>query len=233
MIDLYTYRTANGRKASIMLEEVGLDYRVHVIDITRDGQRAPAFLAISPNGRIPAIVDPEGPAGRPFALFESGAILMYLAEKTGTLLPRDPEDRWRAVAWLMFQMGGVGPMFGQAFHFMHQAPDDAPAGALDYGVARYRGEAVRLCGVMDRRLADNAFLAGGYSIADVAVFPWVALHGWFGIDLAAFPHLGRWYREIKARPAVRRGMALGVELRQGIDMKDPKVQSVLFGQRAR
>jgi len=206
MIDLYTYRTSNGRKVSIMLEEVGLPYRLQIVDITAGEQHAPDYLAICPNGRIPAIVDQDGPAGRPFALFESGAILMYLAEKTGRLWPGDPEARWRTVQWLMFQMGGVGPMFGQAFHFLHQAPEDAPAGALDYGRARYRGEAERLCAVLDRRLGEVEFLAGDYSIADIAVFPWVALHGWFEIDLAAFPHLGRWYDTIRARPAVRRGM---------------------------
>ena len=207
MIDLYTYRTSNGRKASIMLEEVGLPYRLHIIDITRGEQHAPDFLRINPNGRIPAIVDPDGPAGRAFAVFESGAILLYLAEKTGRYLPAEPEARSVAIQWLMFQMGGVGPMFGQAFHFLHQTPDDAPEDAIAYGVRRYRGEAERLCGVMDRRLGEAAFLGGGdYSIADIACFPWVALHTWFEIDLAGFAHLARWYAAIKARPAVQRGM---------------------------
>lgn len=206
MIDLYTYRTSNGRKASIMLEEVGLPYRLHVVDITRGEQHASDFVAISPNGRIPAIVDPDGPEGRPYAVFESGAILLYLAEKTGQLLPAAGEARYAVIQWLMFQMGGVGPMFGQAFHFLHQAADDAPADALAYGKARYDAEVARLCGVMDRRLAQAEYLAGDYSVADVATFPWVALRKWFGIDLDDYPHLARWFTAVGGRPAVRRGM---------------------------
>ena len=207
MIDLYTYRTSNGRKASIMLEECGLDYTLHIVDITAGEQDMDAFRAICPNGRIPAIVDHDGPDGDALALFESGAILLYLAQKTGLFLPDDERDRWIAVQWLMWQMGGVGPNFGQAFHFLHQHPDDAPAEAIDYGRKRYGGEVLRLCAVMDKQLAVNEFLAGKeYTVADIATYPWVALHKWFGVDLAAMPHLRRWYDTIKVRPAVARGM---------------------------
>lgn len=207
MIDLYTYRTSNGRKASIMLEECGLDYALHIVDITADEQDSPAFRAFNPNGRIPAIVDADGPRGAPLALFESGTILLYLAQKTGLFLPEDEKARWVAIQWLMWQMGGVGPNFGQAFHFLHQHPADAPDDAIAYGRARYGGEVRRLCDVMNARLAEATFLAGeDYSVADIATYPWVALHKWFDLDLDALPHLRRWYGEIKARPAVQRGM---------------------------
>lgn len=207
MIDLYTYRTSNGRKASIMLAECGLDYALHIVDITAGAQDAPAFRAINPNGRIPAIIDRDGPAGAPLALFESGAILLYLAQKTGLFLPEYEKDRWIAMQWLMWQMGGVGPNFGQAFHFLHQHPEDAPEDAIAYGRQRYGGEVRRLCDVMNARLAEAAFLAGdAYSVADIATYPWIALHKWFGLELAGLPHLRRWYDEIKARPAVQRGM---------------------------
>lgn len=207
MIDLYTYRTSNGRKASIMLAECGLDYELHIVDITTGEQDGPAFRAINPNGRIPAIIDRDGPDGSELALFESGAILLYLAQKTGLFLPKDERERWIAIQWLMWQMGGVGPNFGQAFHFLHQHPEDAPDEALAYGRERYGGEVRRLCDVMNTRLAEAAFLAGDtYSVADIATFPWIALHKWFGLELAGLPHLRRWYGEIKARPAVQRGM---------------------------
>jgi GST-like protein len=207
MIDLYTYRTSNGRKVSIMLEECGLPYRTHIVDITAGEQHAPDFLAISPNGRIPAIVDADGPAGASFSLFESGAILLYLADKTGKFLPADADGRWSAVEWLMWQLGGVGPNFGQAFHFLHQHPDNAPPADIAYGRDRYGAEIRRLCGVMDRRLAANPYLAGGtYTVADIATFPWVALHKWFKLDLEETPHLRRWYENVRERSAVRRGM---------------------------
>ena len=207
MIDLYTFRTSNGRKVSIMLEECGLEYGLHIVDITAGEQDAPAFRTICPNGRIPAIVDHDGPGGEPLALFESGAILLYLADKTGRFLPADPAGRWTATEWLMWQMGGIGPTFGQAFHFLHQHPKDAPDGAIAYGQKRYGGEVRRLCAVMDARLAESRFLAGDdYSVADIAAFPWIALHKWFDLDLAELPHLRRWYDTIKARPAVARGM---------------------------
>lgn len=207
MIDLYTYRTSNGRKVSIMLEECGLDYALHIVDITVGEQDAAAFRAINPNGRIPAIVDRNGPDGAPLALFESGAILLYLAQKTGAFLPDDESGRWIAIQWLMWQMGGVGPNFGQAFHYFHQHPEDAPADAIEYGRRRYGGEVRRLCAVMDARLSESGFLAGpDYTVADIATYPWIALHKWFDLDLAAMPHLRRWYETIKARPAVQRGM---------------------------
>ncbi len=192
-----------------MLEETGLPYRLRMVDITRGEQHAAEFLARNPNGRIPAIVDRDGPDGEPYALFESGAILMYLADKAGQFLP--PADRvaerHTVLQWLMFQMGGIGPAFGQAFHFLHQAPDGAPAEGLDHGRDRYGAEVIRLCRVMEARLSGSAYLGGpDYSIADIAAFPWIALHRWFGLDLGATPHVQRWVEAIGARPAVRRGM---------------------------
>ena len=190
-----------------MLEECGLDYALHIVDITAGEQDAATLRAINPNGRIPAIIDRDGPGGEPLALFESGAILLYLAGKTGRFLPSDEADRWIATQWLMWQMGGVGPNFGQAFHYLHQHSDDAPVEAIEYGRERYVGEVRRLCAVMDERLADSVFLGGAdYSVADIATYPWIALHKWFDLDLAAMPHLRRWYDLIKARPAVQRGM---------------------------
>lgn len=207
MIDLYTYRTSNGRKVSIMLEECALDYDLHIVDITTGEQDSGAFRALNPNGRIPAIADRDGPGGAPLSLFESGAILLYLADKTGRFLPAEPRARWIATQWLMWQMGGIGPNFGQAFHFLHQHPEDAPADAIAYGRERYGGEVERLCRVMEGELSRHAFLAGPeYTVADIATFPWIALHKWFALDLAAMPHLRRWYDEIRERPAVQRGM---------------------------
>ena len=203
MIELYTWGTPNGRKASIMLEEVGLPYSVKAIDIGKNEQFAPAFLKISPNNRIPAIVDPEGPDGAPISVFESGAILIYLAEKTGKLMPADPRGWIAVLEWLMFQMGGVGPMFGQANHFLRFAREDVP-----YGKKRYRDEAMRLLGVMDRRLAEVDYLAGDYSIADVATWPWVMRAEWYDVDWAQFPRVKHWYDTIGARPAVQRGTAV-------------------------
>ena len=190
-----------------MLEECELAYDLRIIDITAGEQNVPEFAAISPNRRIPAIVDPEGPGGQSLALFESGAILLYLANKTGCFLPREEPERWTVVQWLMFQMGGVGPMFGQAFHYLHQHPADASAEDIEQGRTRYRFEALRLCRVMDDRLAVSEYLGGtDYSIADMAVFPWIALHRWLDLELSSLPHLSRWYNEIRARPGVRRGM---------------------------
>lgn len=203
-IDLYTWGTPNGRKVSVMLEECGLPYRVHKIDILKGDQFTPEFVAINPNSKIPAIVDPAGPKGKPMTLFESGAILIYLAEKTGKFLTRDPHDRYIVLQWLMFQMGGVGPMFGQAHHFMRAAKEQIP-----YGIERYGNEAKRLYGVMDRRLGEATFLAGdGYSIADIATYPWVARHEWHRVALEDFPNVKRWFDAIGARPAVARGMAV-------------------------
>ena len=203
MIELHTWTTPNGRKVSVMLEECGLPYTAHKVNIGQNEQFKPEFLAISPNNRIPAIVDPEGPDGKPIHLFESGAILVYLAGKTGKFLPTSTKGKYEALQWLMWQMGGVGPMFGQAHHFLRAAPEQVP-----YGIKRYTDEAKRLYGVLDRRLAEAAYMAGEYSIADIATYPWIARHEWHKVDLAAFPNVKRWYDTIGRRPAVARGMAV-------------------------
>jgi GST-like protein len=201
MIDLYTWGTPNGRKISVALEELGLPYKTFPINITKNEQFAPDFLKISPNNKIPAIVDHEGPGGKPHAVFESGAILIYLAEKTGKLMPLDPVGRSVCLQWLMFQMGGLGPMCGQAHHFRRFAPEQIP-----YAIKRYTDETARLYGVMDKRLGEAAYLAGpDYTIADIASYPWIARHEWQGQDLNNFPNLKRWYDSISARPAVERG----------------------------
>ena len=202
-IDLYTWSTPNGRKVSIALEELGLAYNTHPVNITKDEQFEPAFLKISPNNKIPAIVDPEGPGGAPIEMFETGAILIYLAEKTGKLQPSDARARYVMLQWLMWQMGNYGPMLGQAHHFRRFAPEKIP-----YAVDRYSNEARRLYGVLDRRLGEAAYLAGDYSIADIATFPWAARHEWQGIELESFPNVLRWYDAIAERPAVQRGMAV-------------------------
>lgn len=202
-IDLYTWKTPNGRKASIALEELGLDYAAHSVDIGKDEQFEPAFLKISPNNKIPAIVDPDGPGGEPISIFETGAILLYLAEKTGRLIPKDPRGHALAIQWLMWQMGGFGPMLGQAHHFRRFAPEQIP-----YAVDRYSNESRRLYGVLDRRLAAAEFLAGEYSVADIATFPWAARHEWQGIALDDFGNVKRWYNTIAARPAVVKGMTV-------------------------
>ena len=196
MIDLYTWGTPNGRKVSIMLEELGLPYQVHAVNISKDEQFAPEFLKISPNNKIPAIVDHDN--GQ--ALMESGAIMIYLADKTGRLMAPEGPARYAALEWLMWQMGGLGPMLGQVHHFVRFNPGKAP-----YAETRYTAEGKRLYGVMDRRLADHAFLAGDYSVADIACWPWISRFEWQGIDLNEFPHVKRWYLEIAARPAVERG----------------------------
>lgn len=204
MIDLYTWGTPNGKKVSIMLEELGLAYNVHPINILEDDQFAPDFLKISPNNKIPAIVDQDGPDGEPFALFESGAILMYLAEKCQRedLLPPSGVARHKVLQWLMFQMGGVGPMFGQTHHFVRFAKEDVP-----YAKERYSTELKRLYGVMDAQLAENVFLAGEvFSIADIATYPWVARHDWHPIELADYPHVKRWYDRLSEYESVGAGM---------------------------
>ena len=204
MIELYTWSTPNGRKVSIMLEECGLAYNVHKIDIgTNTEQFTPEYLKINPNGKIPSIVDSDGPDGSPLAMMESGAILIYLAGKTGRFLPRSVRGKYVALQWLMFQMGGVGPMFGQAHHFRKFAPEPVP-----YAIERYSKEAQRLYGVLDKRLGEAEHLAGDYSIADMATCPWVARHEWQGVDLAAFANVKRWYDALGTRPAVQRGMAV-------------------------
>lgn len=204
-IELYTWGTPNGRKVSILLEELGLPYSVHPVDIGKDEQFAPDFLKISPNNKIPAIVDPDGPGGDPISVFETGAILTYLAEKTGSdLWPTDFRQRTKVNEWLMFQMGGVGPMFGQANHFLHFNP-----GKSDYAEQRYRGEAHRLYGVIDKRLGVSPYLAGdAYSIADIATFPWVARWEWHQIELQSLPNVWRWFTELGQREAVKKGMSV-------------------------
>jgi GST-like protein len=202
LIDLYTWSTPNGRKVSIMLEETGLDYRVKPVNIGQGEQFAPEFLKISPNNRIPAIVDHAGPKGQPFALFESGAILLYLAYKSGKLLPGDPAQQFKVMQWLMFQMGGIGPMFGQAHHFLRAAPQPVP-----YAIERYTQETRRLYKVLDHQLEDQEFIAGDYSIADIATYPWIARHEWHQVALADFPSVQRWFAGMGARPAVQQGMA--------------------------
>jgi GST-like protein len=203
VIDLYTWTTPNGRKVSVMLEECGLAYRVHPIDITKNHQFTSHYLALNPNGKIPTIVDQEGPGGGPFTVFESGAILIYLAEKTSKFLPTDARRRSVALQWLMFQMGGVGPMFGQTHHFLRAAPEKVP-----YAITRYMKETRRLYGVLDVRLARSEYLAGEYSIADIATYPWVARYEWHQVALADFPNVQRWFTAIGDRPAVQRGMAV-------------------------
>ena len=196
VIDLYTWTTPNGRKASILLEELRLPYTAHPIDITKDEQFQPDFLKISPNNRIPAIVDHD----TGIHLMESGAIMLYLAEKAGQLMPRELEPRYRVVEWLMWQMGGVGPMLGQVHHFVKYNKGVAP-----YAEERYLKEANRLYGVLDRRLAEREFVADAYSIADIAIWPWIARYDWQTIDLDRYPNVKRWYLTIAQRPAVQRG----------------------------
>jgi len=203
MIDLYTWTTPNGRKISIMLEEAGLPYRVHPVNIGKDDQFKPDYLKINPNGKIPSIVDPEGPDGKPMSVMESGAILIYLADKTGKLLAKSGRDRYVALQWLMFQMGGVGPMFGQTHHFLRAAKEPVP-----YAIERYTKEKDRLYGVLDKRLGEAKYLAGEYSIADIATYPWVARYEWHKTDLNAYPNVKRWFDAIGARPEVKRGMAV-------------------------
>ncbi len=203
MIELYSSATPNGQKIHIMVEETGLAYRIHWINIAKGEQFEPAFLKISPNNKIPAIVDRDGPDGAPISVFESGAILLYLAEKTGRFLPTEPRARTAVYEWLMFQIGGVGPMLGQAHHFRAYARERIP-----YAIERYTNEAARLYRVLDRRLGEQEYLAAEYSIADMAVFPWIRLHGRQGQDLARHGNLARWFEMIAARPAVAKDMAL-------------------------
>jgi GST-like protein len=222
-IDVYSWPTPNGHKVHIMLEECGLPYRAHPINIGAGDQFAPEFLAISPNNKIPAITDPQGPDGRPISMFESGAILVYLAGKTGKFMPEGDRERYNVLQWLMFQMGGVGPMLGQAHHFRLYAPEKIP-----YAIDRYSNEAKRLYGVIDKQLAKSRFIAGPeYSIADIAIFPWLRNWKGQGIDLDDFPKLKRWFEGIEARPAVQRGVKVLADLRK--PLTDDKSRDILFG----
>lgn len=203
MIDFYTWKTPNGQKVAIMLEETGLEYTPHFIDISNKEQFTPEYLKINPNNKIPAIVDQDGPSHQPFTLFESGAILIYLAEKSGKFLSSDPIKRMHAIQWLMFQMSAVGPMLGQAHHFMHFAPEQIP-----YAIERYRNEANRIYRVMNEHLLHHDYFADEYSIADIATYPWVNAHEKQEIDLEQYPNVQRWYRSIAKRAGVIKGISL-------------------------
>jgi len=227
MIDLHYWPTPNGWKISIMLEECALPYRVIPVNIGRGAQFEPGFLAISPNNRIPAIVDHDPPGGgEPVPVFESGAILVYLAEKAGALLPTRLRERKQVLEWLMWQMGGLGPMLGQNGHFLLYAPQKIP-----YAIDRYGREARRLYGVLDAQLGrTGAFVAGEYSIADIACFPWVVTHKRQQLSLDDYPNVKRWFAQVRERPAVQRGMAVGEELRNASALPDEEARRVLFGQ---
>tara|TARA_B100000405_G_scaffold237834_1_gene171509 strand:- start:960 stop:1577 length:618 start_codon:yes stop_codon:yes gene_type:complete len=203
MIECYTWKTSNGKKITIMLEECGLEYNLHPVNIGQDDQFTPEFVAINPNSKIPAIIDTDGPGGAPYTVFESGAILMYLAEKTGKFMPTETAERYDVIQWLMFQMGGVGPIFGQVHHFKRAAKEEVP-----YAINRYYTECRRLYGVLNGRLQDREYLAGDLSIADFATLPWVFRHTWQEVDLEDFPNVQRWYETLMARPALAKGMEL-------------------------
>ena len=224
MIEVYSWPTPNGHKVHIMLEECGLPYRVHAVDIGKGDQFKPEFLAISPNNKIPALIDSDGPDGQPMSVFESGAILLYLAGKTGKFLPTDTRGKYEVLQWLMFQMGGVGPMLGQAHHFRIYAPEK-----IDYAVTRYTNEARRLYGVMDRQIErTGAYMAGrDYGIADIAIFPWLRSWENQGIDWADYPALKAWFDRIAARPAVQRGVAVLADRRKA--QRTQAEKEVLFG----
>ena len=224
MIDVYSWPTPNGHKVHIMLEETGLKYRVHGVNIGTGEQFKPEFLKISPNNKIPAIIDHDGPDGKPMSMFESGAILFYLASKTGMLLPEDIRERWSTLQWTMFQMGHIGPMLGQAHHFIRYAPEKLP-----YAIDRYSKEANRLYGVLDRRLAESGYVAcGAYTIADIAIMPWLRTASGQNVNIEEYPHVKRWYDTIAARPAVQRGMAVLSDVRRP-PPDDPKWRENLFG----
>jgi GST-like protein len=224
-IDLYYWPTPNGWKITIFLEEAGLPYRIVPVDISSGDQFEEGFLKISPNNKIPAIVDPEGPDGEPISLSESGAILLYLADKTGLFLPESPRKRYLALQWLMFQMGHVGPMLGQAHHFRGYARERIP-----YAIDRYTDEATRLYRVMDRRLSETAYFAGDeYTIVDMAIFPWLTSHERQGQDLDDYPHVKHWYENMESRPAVARAVEVGKELRRSLEEMDEDTRSLLFG----
>ena len=224
MIDAYSWATPNGHKIHIMLEETGLEYRVHGINIRSGDQFKPEFLKISPNNRIPAIVDHSGPGGKPISLFESGAILLYLASKTGAFLPADMHERWSCLQWLMWQMGGIGPMFGQANHFRRYAKEK-----IRYAVDRYTNESNRLVNILDKRLAESSYVAcDEYSIADIAIFPWMRKPENRGVDMNQYPNAKRWFDDINARPAVQRGLQVLASQHEA-QPHDPKSWDIMFG----
>lgn len=228
-IDLYYWPTPNGWKITIMLEECKLPYNVKYVNIGRGDQFKPSFLKIAPNNRMPAIVDPDGPGGKPISIFESGAILGYLGDKTGKFYPKRARDRLEVDQWLFWQMGNLGPMAGQANHFRHYAPRKIP-----YAVERYTNEVNRIYGVMNKRLKDRPYLAGKYSIADIACIGWVKPYERQGQDLNEFKHLKRWFEAVMARRAVARGLEVGQELRGRVNLRqDKEARKILFGQRAR
>jgi GST-like protein len=228
-IELHYWPTPNGWKITIMLEELGVPYEMHYVNIGTGDQFKPEFLKIAPNNRMPAIVDPEGPDGDPISIFESAAILQYLGRKFGKFYGTDERSRVEVEQWLMWQMGGLGPMAGQAHHFRQYAPEKVP-----YGIDRYTNEVNRLYGVMNRRLADRDFLARDYSIADMACIGWVLPYERQGQDLEDFSNLKAWFERMKARPAVEKGLAVGKERREQMDLsKDKEAQKIMFGQKAR
>ncbi len=226
MIDLYYWPTPNGWKITIFFEEAGIDYNLIPVNIGAGEQFEPDFLRLSPNNRMPAIVDPDGPGGEPISLFESGAILIYLAEKYGRFLPSDPRERYDVLQWLMWQMGNVGPMFGQAHHFRMYAKEEVP-----YAKERYTNEAGRLYGVLDRGLDGKDFICGKYSIADMAIFPWTLSYKRQGQDLDDFPNVRRWFDVLKERPALRRGIEVGRELREQQKLTTEQAHENLFGKK--
>jgi GSH-dependent disulfide-bond oxidoreductase len=223
MIDVYFWPTPNGQKVTIALEELGLPYNVIPINIGKGDQFKPEFLKISPNNKMPAIVDADGPGSKTISIFESGAILIYLAEKTGRLMPTDARGRYKVLEWLMFQMASVGPMLGQAHHFRRYAPEQ-----IQYAIDRYTNEAKRIYGVIDKRVRDVPYLADEYSMADIATYPWLKLHKLQGQNLEDFPNLKRWYEAIEARPAVQKGMAVMAN-GPGLQPNDKETFSILFG----
>ena len=227
-IDLYYWPTPNGWKVSIFLEEARVPYNVVPVDIAAGDQFESRFLEVSPNNKIPAIVDYDGPGGEQISLFESGAILIYLAEKTGRFYPKSPRARYGALQWLMFQMGSVGPMLGQNHHFRQYAPEEIP-----YAVDRYTNEAARLYEVMDERLSEVEYFAGEYSIVDMAIYPWIVPHERQGQKMEYFPNLRRWYESVGARPAVRKGLEVGEELRRPLEDMDEETRRMLFGNKRR
>jgi GST-like protein len=223
MIDLYSWPTPNGHKIHIMLEETGLPYNVHPVNIGAGDQFKPEFLKISPNNKMPAMIDSDGPDGKPISMFESGAMLVYLASKSGMFLPEDLRERWSTLQWLMFQMGGIGPMLGQAHHFLVYAPEKIP-----YAMQRYSKEANRLYGVMDRRLGESEYIAcNEYTIADIAIMPWLRSYKNQGVEMDEYPQVKRWFESILARPAVQRGLAVLADLRKPV--MDDKAKEMLFG----